>query len=988
MRRPLPVALLGVALLLVLFPPSLTGCSNVTGGGNAGFNLPPTVVMTSVPDPARGVPPLSVQFDSSGSSDDGVIVDRFWDFGDGGTSHDISPLHVFQARGVYTVLLTLTDDGGAQASNTRTVTLTSRPVAFIAIDPNSAVAESAPATFKFDASASYDPDDPNAALGYRWDFGDGSREVIPVLLHTFASSGTYRVILTVTNTSGIIGTAERIVQVGIAQPTIDLRSPPADEVNIVCSIRSPLWVEAVSVVTPGVPFTTRAGLDGDRDICDAQIAVYSSTADTDPRRLVGHSQPVATAVFSADSGHVLSGSDDGTVNLYDVGSGDLLRTYMGADMQPVKSVAFTSNSATFVVGRSDGTVELRKTGDNTVVRTFTGHAAAVASVAYSPDGTRVLSGDSAGIAILWNATDGTEVHRFVHGDGVTSVAFSPTQAGQLLTGCRDHIARLWNVSGQVLQEFAPVFNLGVQVAGHSDAVTSVAFSPEGTQVLTGGADKLVNLWQISSGAQPRRFSGHTQRVNSVGFSPDGKQIVSGSDDFTARVWNTADATLVRTLQPCVSPVTAVAFAPNAQLILTAVAARNDIQLDTNALDNELINDLNLRLPVPLDLRDPRLMTAGSGRQYALWTEVRTDQTVPVRKYASATIQVLSDFPGSFTGGPVPVIPLLRNASGQAEASVIAAPLSDPNNRQIVDLGPVDIGDRLFISLLSVPGYMESYTQTGFSVLLLDGQQELYAWYEEGLVLFSRDSKLVIGHPSSSFYVVMDALGSAMLPNVRVRIQHGAFADSQARQQIIYLDFSGTSPGSVSVADTPQFIIQPFSVGDLATTGVLKTTIVSRVAALLAPYNFQVLSSDDVPNPPAGPHNTIYFDTTSQLAHAALGRNLEFWGLSNFVDPRNETVSGRAVIAVAEIIAAFHPNDPATAGTAIGNAAIHHIGLMAGLRDTYDPTGAVTDDIMTSDPNQADHSVLKFTTAPLIALPGHVAIGRQNATALLGELFQK
>ncbi len=994
MRRPLPVALLGVALLLLLFPLSLTGCPSMTGGGSSGFNLPPNVVITSVPDPARGVPPLSVQFDSSGSSDDGVIVDRFWDFGDGGTSHDIAPLHVFQTKGVYTARLTLTDDGGTQASNTRTVTVTSRPVAFIAVDPHSAVAESAPATFKFDATASYDPDDPNAALLYRWDFGDGSREVIPVLLHTFASSGTYRVILTVTNTSGIIGTAERMVQVGITQPTIDLRSPPADEVNIVCSTDSPLWVEAVSVVTPGVPFTTRAGLDGDRDICDAQTAVYSATPDTDPRRLLGHSQPVATAVFSADSNYVLSGSDDGTVNLYDVGSGDLLHTYKGLNVQPVRSVAFAPNSATFVLGRSDGTVELRKTGDNTIVRTFAGHAAAVASVAFSPDGTRALSGDGAGVAILWNAADGTEVRRFVHGDGVTSVAFSPTQASQLLTGCRDHTARLWNVSGQVLQEFAPVFNLGVQVAGHSDAITAAVFSPDGTQVLTGGADKLVILWQNASGAQPRRFSGHTQRVNSVGFSPDGKQVISGSDDTTARIWNTVDGALVRTLQPCASPVTAVAFAPNGQLILAAVAARNDIPLDANALDGVLINDLNLRLPVPLDLRDPTLTTAASGQQYALWTEVRTDQTAPVRKYANATIQVLSSFPGSFTGGPPPVIPLLRNASGQDDASVIAAPLPAPNNRQIVDLGAVNVGDRLFISLLSVPGYMESYTQAGFSVLLLDGQQELYAWYEDGLVFFSPDSKLVIGHPSASFYVVLDALGSAMLPDVRVRIQRGAFTNSQPRQQIVYLDFRGTTPGSISVADTPKFVLQPFSVV-AATDSVLMTTIVNRVKDLLLPYNFQVLSSNAGDVPPTGPHNTVYFDTTGQLLNAAQDRNgdfvvdpndLEFWGLSNFVDPRNETVSGRAAIAVAEIIAAFHPNDPATGprGTSIGNAAVHHIGLMAGLRDT---TGVVTD-IMTSDTSRANSSLLNFTTAPLTALPGHAAIGQQNAPVMLDDLFHR
>jgi len=398
--------------------------------------------------------------------------------------------------------------------------------------------------------------------------------------------------------------------------------------------------------------------------------------------------------------------------------------------------------------------------------------------------------------------------------------------------------------------------------------------------------------------------------------------------------------------------------------------------------------------VPLDLRDSSLASAVNGQQYALWTEVRTDQTAPARKYANATIQLVSTFPAAFTAGAPPVIPLLRNASGQDDASIIAAPLSPPNNRQIVDLGAVDVGDRLFISLLSVPGYMESYTQTGFSVLLLDGQQELYAWYQDGLVLFSAESKFVIGHPSPSFYIVLDALGTAMMPSVRVRIQRGAFADAQPRQQTVFLDFRGTTPGSITVADTPKFVLQPFSV-DPPTDAVLMTAIVSRVETLLAPYNFQVLSSSRGDSPPAGPHDTVYFDTTGVLLAAAQDRNgdfvvdpndLEFWGLSNFIDPRNETLSGRAVVAVNELIAAFFPNDLATGprGTAIGNVVVHHIGLMSGLRDT---TGVSTD-VMTNDMSLANSSLLNFTIAPLLPLSGHDQIGQQNAPVMLDELFHR
>src|SRR5450759_327152 len=73
--------------------------------------------------------------------------------------------------------------------------------------------------------------------------------------------------------------------------------------------------------------------------------------------------------------------------------------------------------------------------------------------------------------------------------------------------------------------------------GHTDAVTSVAFSPDGKYVLTGSLDNTAKQWDDASGAVVRTFSGHTDSVESVAFSPDGNYVLTGSSDRTAKLWD-------------------------------------------------------------------------------------------------------------------------------------------------------------------------------------------------------------------------------------------------------------------------------------------------------------------------------------------------------------------------------------------------------------------------------------------------------------------
>jgi WD40 repeat protein len=104
------------------------------------------------------------------------------------------------------------------------------------------------------------------------------------------------------------------------------------------------------------------------------------------------------------------------------------------------------------------------------------------------------------------------------------------------------------------------------LAGHSSAVTELAFSPDGTTLASSSEDKTIKLWEAQTGALRQTLTGHSNAVYTIAFSPDSKTLASGSLDKTIKLWDVQSGTLKQTLAEHSNPVYTVAFSPDGKML--------------------------------------------------------------------------------------------------------------------------------------------------------------------------------------------------------------------------------------------------------------------------------------------------------------------------------------------------------------------------------------------------------------------------------------
>jgi len=308
-----------------------------------------------------------------------------------------------------------------------------------------------------------------------------------------------------------------------------------------------------------------------------------------------------SVAFSPDGKILASGLQDNTIRLWDVATGQPIGQPLdGGAYYAVYSVAFSPDGKILASGSCGeydeesgecalGEIRLWDVATGQLIgQPLIAHTVAAYSVAFSPDGKILASGSCSkggersctfGEVRLWDVATGQPIGEPLtnHAGTVNSVAFSPD--GRILASGGAGPVLLWDITaGQPISQ---------SIDGLSGAF--LAFSPDGKYLASGGWGRSIRLWDVAKD-QPigQPIEGHAGSVASVAFSPDGRILASGSWDDTIRLWD------VTTGQPIGQPLTghtdlvrSVAFSPDGR---TLASGGNDSSIRLwNVVTDQLID---------------------------------------------------------------------------------------------------------------------------------------------------------------------------------------------------------------------------------------------------------------------------------------------------------------------------------------------------------------------------------------------------------------
>ena len=288
----------------------------------------------------------------------------------------------------------------------------------------------------------------------------------------------------------------------------------------------------------------------------------------------------------------------GSIQLRDINTGEILQDVTKAWMNLIEHIreiggvevfSISPDATTVALGSNDGSLQLWDLRTGNPFSTLTGHTGSVNALAFTADGTRLASGSKDRSIRLWDVSTGAQHLTLTEhinsgkelvydtDDGiilpsaefVNNLVFSPD--GRTLASASElGTIWLWELNTGNLLTTVVEHEAGVNERSVGwDEKVGLAFSPSGTLLASGGMDGQVMLSEVSANPTPLIFKErHGWRVKVLVFSPDGKHFVSGSRDNSIRLWDVETGTKFAVLSGHLGEVNVLAFSADGRTLIS------------------------------------------------------------------------------------------------------------------------------------------------------------------------------------------------------------------------------------------------------------------------------------------------------------------------------------------------------------------------------------------------------------------------------------
>jgi WD40 repeat protein len=253
------------------------------------------------------------------------------------------------------------------------------------------------------------------------------------------------------------------------------------------------------------------------------------------RMMAGLSGTLRPMVFGSGGSTLLSGTLYRFVQMWDLSAGAPART-LTAHLGMVKSLAVSPHGNVFASGGDDGSIKIWNSGTGYQVQKIPdAHAGPVLALAFNPDGRLLASlGSGPGEVKIWE-TDRWSLMRTILCPAASAMAFSPDGKSVATAGAN---ISLWDPQRATLTR---------TIESGTHGINTLAFSPDGRTVAAGTSERTILLFDALTGRPKHTLVGHLGPVWKVTFSPDGRVLASGSDDTTIKLWEVESGEPLATL---------------------------------------------------------------------------------------------------------------------------------------------------------------------------------------------------------------------------------------------------------------------------------------------------------------------------------------------------------------------------------------------------------------------------------------------------------